>query len=256
MTQKDGFVLLYRKLIDSRIFKNEKLLKVAIWCLLTANHKHAWVRLKTGRGFTEVEVFPGQFIFGRFSAAKKLDMTPSGTWSRMKKLKTLQFIDIQPDTHYSIINIINWDGYQSKNKKSDKQPDRQVTTNQQPSDTNNNDNNENNLLPVNKTPETIPEKIYKFYNSEIQPLAKEKHRAVTNLKTHLKTHSESDLMEAVNNFKSTALEYEPRYRKKAANFFGVNEKPFLDYLPANYEKPKVDNGPRQPAYDPKKDLED
>jgi len=36
----------------------------------------------------------------------------------------------------------------------------------------------------------------------------------------------------------------------------VNEKPFLDYLPANYEKPKVDNGPRQPAYDPKKDLED
>jgi len=61
----------------SRVFQNEGLFKIWMWCLLKANHKGQWIIIKTGRGTTEVWIEPGQFIFGRLTAAKELKMKPS-----------------------------------------------------------------------------------------------------------------------------------------------------------------------------------
>ena len=46
------------------------------------------------------------------------------------------------------------------------------------------------------------------------------------------------LLKAIENYNETARNNEPKFRKKSANFFGVNEKPFLDYLPENFIKSK------------------
>ena len=106
-----GYIKLYRKTLESRAFQSEGLLKVWIWCLLKATHKEVWVPIKIGRGLTEVHLLPGQFIFGRESAAKKLKMKPSTVWKRIVKLKKLGNLNIQSNRQYSIITIVNWDTY-------------------------------------------------------------------------------------------------------------------------------------------------
>ena len=111
-----GWIKLHRKLLDSRVFVNEGLLKTWVWCLLKANHETEWVPVKTGKGTTEVKIEPGQFIFGRKTAAKELKMKLSTVWKRMLKLETTQNLNIQRNTHYSIVCIINWECYQSKEK--------------------------------------------------------------------------------------------------------------------------------------------
>jgi len=143
MNERSGYVFLYRKLIDSRVFQSEGLLKVFIWCLLKANHKEAWVPVVTGRGTTEVHLKPGQFIFGRKTAAKELKMKPTTVYVRIQKLKQLFIISVKSDTHYSIITIINWVVYQTLKNKSNSQ----VTTNRQPNDTNKNDKNDKKETP-------------------------------------------------------------------------------------------------------------
>ena len=124
----DGYVKLWRKTLSSRVFQNEGLLKIFIWCLLRANHKKEWVPITTGRGETEVELQPGQFIFGRKTAAKELKMKQSTIRNRIEKLKNIGFLDTQPDTHYTIINILNWESYQASDSKEDTQKDNQRTT--------------------------------------------------------------------------------------------------------------------------------
>ena len=109
MNDRSGYVFLHRKLIDSRVFQNAELLKVFIWCLLKANHKGRWVLITTGKGKTDVYVEPGQFIFGRSTAAKDLKMPASSVRNRIGTLQKFEIISIKADTHYSIITIINWD---------------------------------------------------------------------------------------------------------------------------------------------------
>jgi len=139
-----GYFKCWRKIINSAVFKNEGLLKVWVWCLAAANHKKKWVSIKVGRSIVEVSVDRGSFIFGRNSAARILDMSPSTVWKRMQKLKNLQKLNIKSDKHYSIISIVNWDIYQSHEKKGDSKGDSQVTAKEQPGDTNKNYKNEKN----------------------------------------------------------------------------------------------------------------
>ena len=133
------WIRLYRKTIDSQVFKNEGLLKVWVWCLLKASYKKRWVTIKAGKSIIEVEIKPGQFIFGRKSAGKILDMSPSTIWKRMQKLKTMRNCDIDSNTNYSIVTVLNWDTYQPEKKDSNTDGDRQVTPKEHPSDTNKKD---------------------------------------------------------------------------------------------------------------------
>jgi len=72
-------------------------------------------------------LLPGQFIFGRESAAKELGMKPSTVRNRMQKLKKMGNLDIKVASQYSIIIIINWDTYQALDEKEDSRKDRQRT---------------------------------------------------------------------------------------------------------------------------------
>ncbi len=132
------YLKLYRKMLDSQVFNNEGLLKVWIWCLCKASFKRRFVSVKIGTSETEVEIFPGQFIFGRNKAAKKLKMKASNVRNRIEKLKKLKNLDIKSNTHYSIITILNWETYQGDDNKKDNQEDYRRTTGGLPEDTNKN----------------------------------------------------------------------------------------------------------------------
>ena len=123
-----GYLKLWRRLEGSRIFKNEGLLKVWIWCLIKASHKKRCVKFKTGKGDIEIEIKPGQFIFGRRSASENLDMKQSTVWKRIKKLENLKKLNIESNRQYSIINIVNWDIYQADAKKSNSERNKQGTS--------------------------------------------------------------------------------------------------------------------------------
>ena len=143
-----GWIKLHRKVMESRVWQNHELFFVWVWCLLRANHKGQWVSVFTGRGATTVHIEPGQFVFGRFQAAEELGMKASSVRNRMAKLKDMGNLDIEPDTHFSIVTILKWEEYQ-KSDGSDGQAtgqanDTQRTANGQSGDTNKNDKNRKN----------------------------------------------------------------------------------------------------------------
>ena len=126
-----GFVKLWRKTQDSRVFKNPNLLKVWVWCLMRANYKEDWVTIKTGRGENQVRVKPGEFVFGRKAASRELGMPESSVWKRMVKLKKLKNVNIKSDSQYSVVSIVNWDTYNPDQEKGDSKGDRQGTGKEQ-----------------------------------------------------------------------------------------------------------------------------
>jgi uncharacterized phage protein (TIGR02220 family) len=118
---------MWRKIEDSPVFQNEGLLKVFLWCLIRASYKETFTSIRTGRGFSEAKLSPGSFIFGRESAAKQLHMSPSTVWKRILKLKKLEILNIESNSHYSIIYIINWTIYQAISENGNIESDRQGT---------------------------------------------------------------------------------------------------------------------------------
>jgi len=154
---ENGYIKIFRKTIESQVFANAELFKLWMWCLLKAAHKERWVSMNTGRGETEIKLNPGQFIFGRKSAAHEMKMTESGIWKRMQKLKNLQNLNIESNNKYSIITIINWDTYQGSENNSNSESNREVTAKEQRSNTNKNVKNVKN--------KEYSEDFLKFYDA-------------------------------------------------------------------------------------------
>jgi hypothetical protein len=136
---ENGCIFLSRSILNSKVFCNEKRLKVWIWCLLKANHKRRSVAVKTGKGESVIEIKRGQFVFGRKSAARELEMPPSTIRNIIALLARWGNLVIKADSHYSIITIVNYDTYQDINTYS---RTGKRTGKGQPKDTNNNVNND------------------------------------------------------------------------------------------------------------------
>ncbi|MBU4311798.1 MAG: hypothetical protein KJ706_03675 [Candidatus Omnitrophica bacterium] len=97
--------------------------------------------MKTGKGNIQVDIKEGQFIFGRESAARELQMRPSSVRNRMVKLSKLRNLDVKVDKQFSIVTICNWGAYREL-MFGGRTGNR--TGKGQAKDTDNNVNNENN----------------------------------------------------------------------------------------------------------------
>jgi uncharacterized phage protein (TIGR02220 family) len=131
-----GYIKLYRKLLDSAVFQNEKVLKVWIWCLLKATHKEHEQLI----GLQKVALKPGQFIFGRDEAAKELKLHPSTLYRYMQLLKNVGNLNIKPNNKFSLVTLENWGLYQANTQEVN----NKRTTNEQQMNTNKNVKNEKN----------------------------------------------------------------------------------------------------------------
>src|SRR5690625_1653311 len=109
-----GWFKVHRKLLVSDIFKNEKLFKIFMYCLMKSTHTPFEQRV----GRQIVPLNPGQFVFGRKKAAIELDMKESTVWSYMNILKDDKIINIESNNRYSVITVVNWAFYQEKDEKS------------------------------------------------------------------------------------------------------------------------------------------
>ena len=148
MADNNGWIKLHRKIIDSAVFENPKILKLWIWCLCKASHKG----YESMVGNQIVVLQEGQFIFGRKKASSELKIKESMVYKYIKLLEKLEMINIKSNNKFSIITIEKWAFYQFDNDEEQQQKEQQRnnkgTTKEQQRNTNKNVKNDKNVKEI------------------------------------------------------------------------------------------------------------
>lgn len=210
-----GWISLHRKLLESKIFQNEKLLKVFIYCLLKASH----IEHQQQVGRQVVTIKPGQFVFGRKKAAMELDMKESTVRDYMNLLKYDNTIDIKSTNKYSIVTIVNWELYQDTNEKrdnkNDSKDDNKKTAEGQQINTNNNDNNGNNVNKEYMRKIELFNQWWNLYNKKV-----DRKKCETKFLKILEKHSFEEIVEGTKRYLDylKATNTDKQYQKHPSTF--------------------------------------
>lgn len=132
--ENETWIKLYRKLLQSPIFENEKALKVWIWCLIKATHTER--EQLVGQQIVHLE--KGQFVTGRKVASEELKMKDRTVYDYFKLLEQLSMISIKSNNKFSVITVEKWEDYQGIEAKKQQQSNNKSTTDQQQTNTNKN----------------------------------------------------------------------------------------------------------------------
>ena len=126
----DGWLKLYRSILDSAVFQDAEVLKVWIWLLCNvAFEQHDTICY--GKVIT---LKPGQIATGRKKIAQCTDLNENKVYRALNALKSLGNIEIKATNKYSIITVVNWDKYQEENGKrttGEQQNNSRTTTEEQ-----------------------------------------------------------------------------------------------------------------------------
>lgn len=117
-----GYVKLHRKLLDNGIIKNPNLVQFWVYCLLRASHTERHVVI----GLQEVQLNPGEFIFGRKAAAEALGQTEKvirGLVGHSQKRGLIKAT--MRASKFTVYSIVNWSSYQAVEEDQGQQADQQ-----------------------------------------------------------------------------------------------------------------------------------
>lgn len=105
MQELNGYIKLYRKLIQWGWYKDSVVKDLFLHFLLTASFKDFdWM----GR-----ELKAGQLITGRKKLAEELNFSERQIRTALKKLKSTGEVTTETTNKYTIITVVNWEDYQS-----------------------------------------------------------------------------------------------------------------------------------------------
>lgn len=125
--QDEGYIKLYRKALDKGWLKNHSLWAFWSWCLLKATYTERDVIV----GLQKVHLYPGQFIFGRKSAAAEIALSEQQIRTLLNFCVNIeQNLTIKSTSKFSIITIVNWDDYQGSENISTNKPTTEITNDQ------------------------------------------------------------------------------------------------------------------------------
>ena len=125
MQELNGYIKLYRKLIQWGWCQDNIVKSLFLHCLLMASFKEFdWMGQKMN---------PGQFITSRKNLAKDLGFSEMQIRTALKKLESTKEITIETTNKYTVITVMNWDNYQSDNDFNNQDFNQQIT-NKQPTD--------------------------------------------------------------------------------------------------------------------------
>ena len=122
-----SWVKLHRSIVNDIVFDDPEVLKVWVWILCKAYYREDSVLI----GKCKVDILPGQFPFGRHSAAKELKMSESKVYRTIKLLEKLGCITIKPNNKYSLICVEKWAFFQGDVSNVEQQTNNKRTTNEQ-----------------------------------------------------------------------------------------------------------------------------
>ena len=115
----DPFVKLYKKMLKWEWYDDINTCRLFIHCLLKAN----WEPTK----WHGVELQPGQFVTSLATLAKETRLSVQQVRTALDHLESTSEITSNSQSKYRIITVNSWNQYQASNK----QPNKQVTNNQQ-----------------------------------------------------------------------------------------------------------------------------
>lgn len=105
---ENGWIKLYRKIVDSDIFQDEKALKVFIWLLV------------------KVDKTTGEKKIARSWTSQELRMNPSTFYKVLQRIvRNYKMVTAKVTAKYTIISLINWRNYQSGNSISNSKVTRE-----------------------------------------------------------------------------------------------------------------------------------
>jgi len=167
---KIGWVKIHRKMIGNSIFRDEYLLQLWIYILLSVNHG------KTKMIFNgkEIILLPGSGIFGLNKIVSDLKNLNNPQHPKFKKFKTIYYrklklleklgnVKLQPTNKFTIISVVKWEEYQQDEtqlKLKRNSTETQLKTNK-------NDKNDKNVKK-----ETIYMELKKYLLEKIPPTLK------------------------------------------------------------------------------------
>jgi hypothetical protein len=125
----DGYIKLWRKVLDGDMLKNHKLWVFWTWCLLKASYRD----YKLTVGFQEIKLEPGQFIFGLKAASKETKLSIQNIRYCLGSLRGSGNLTIKTTNKYSVLTIINWESYQGNGIENNNQNNKQVRNKRQTS---------------------------------------------------------------------------------------------------------------------------
>ena len=139
-----GYIKLYRSLLDNPIIKKPDYLCIWNCLLLQANHKETSFIFNNIKQLLE----PGQLITGRKVLSDKTGIAESQVYKILNYLEKEQQIRLQKNNKFTLITILNWEKYQGNGTteidETEQPSNNQVTTKEQPSNTYKNVKNVNN----------------------------------------------------------------------------------------------------------------
>lgn len=124
----NGYIKLYRSLLDWEWWKDTNTLKVFLYLLLNAN----WKETK----FKGYDVPKGGLVVGTNSLAETVGISTQSVRTALNHLKSTNEITIKSTNKFSIVTIVNWEKYQGceeelTSKSTSKLTNNQQTTNKQ-----------------------------------------------------------------------------------------------------------------------------
>lgn len=111
-----GYIKLWRRFLESPLWANQKLSRFWFYCLLKATHKPFDAMV----GFRRVHLEPGQFVFGRRTAARETGLSVKSVRTCLAALcgkngnQTASISAHQTAHRMTIITICNWARYQNQ----------------------------------------------------------------------------------------------------------------------------------------------
>ena len=143
--KNNGWVKLWRGQFDSWVSKKPFCDGYA-WCYLyaTANHKAGTVNFRN----EYIKIERGQFLTSKLQLQKRFSWTYRHVENFLKALQNDEMITYRTVNRYTIINIVNYERFQSKPEdiveQSEEQIDNRVITERKQGNTNKNVKNEKN----------------------------------------------------------------------------------------------------------------
>jgi hypothetical protein len=246
-----GYIKLWRKSEDSRVFKDPELWKLWCLCLMKATHKEVWVPVDGQKD--PILLTPGQFITGRDSLwreyyPKKVSSmkSPKTIWRWMQILKNMQNLDINSSNKFSIVSIMNWHIYQPSETESVQQSVQQMSnrcpTDVQQMSTYKNVKNKQECIRNPPTPQNggngngeKHKQALELYSSYIEllkptPDHRSRSRCISNLVYYLDHFSFEVLQKSIERYADSKKDSERIFIKDPANFFGKKDPVFSDYM--------------------------
>ena len=112
-----GFIVLWRKFLDSSFYTDHYAVRLAIHLLLKSNHEPKKI-IFNGNLIT---IDRGQLITGRNVLAAELKMDSSNVRNKLVLLKNSGFLDIKSNNKFSLITVCNYDTYQKVKQQNGQQ---------------------------------------------------------------------------------------------------------------------------------------